>query len=147
EGLGRPYELIFVDDGSRDGSFALIEKLHRSDDRVRAVQLRRNFGKAAALAVGFREARGEVIVTLDADLQDDPAELPRLLDRLEDGVDLVSGWKQDRQDPISKTLPSRLFNRVTGWLTGLPLRDFNSGFKVYRREVVEEVRLYGELHR
>lgn len=147
EQIGRPYELIFVDDGSRDGSFETLEKLHRSDERVRAVQLRRNFGKAAALAVGFREARGRVVVTLDADLQDDPAELPRLLARLEEGYDLVSGWKLRRQDPPSKTLPSRLFNRVTARLTGLPLHDLNSGFKVYRREVVEELRLYGELHR
>jgi len=147
EQLGRPYELIFVDDGSRDGSFETLEKLHRSDERVRAIQLRRNFGKAAALAVGFREARGRLIVTLDADLQDDPAELPRLLARLEEGYDLVSGWKLRRQDPPSKTLPSRLFNRVTARLTGLPLHDLNSGFKVYRREVVEELRLYGELHR
>ena len=111
------------------------------------MQLRRNFGKAAALAVGFREARGDVIITLDADLQDDPAEVPKLLARLEDGFDLVSGWKQDRQDPRSKTWPSRLFNRVTGFLTGVRLHDFNSGFKIYRREVVEEIRLYGELHR
>jgi glycosyltransferase involved in cell wall biosynthesis len=147
ETLGRPYELVFVDDGSRDGSFQTLEKLHRSDDRVRVIQLRRNFGKAAALAVGFRASRGDIVVTLDADLQDAPSELPRLLQRLEDGYDLVSGWKQDRQDPLSKTLPSRLFNRVTAWLTGLPLRDFNSGFKAYRREVVEELRLYGELHR
>ena len=147
ESLGRPYEMVFVDDGSRDGSFQTLEKLHRSDDRVRVVQLRRNFGKAAALAVGFRTARGQMIVTLDADLQDDPAELPRLLQRLEDGCDMVSGWKRDRQDPASKTLPSRLFNRVTAWLTGVRLRDFNSGFKAYRREVVEELRLYGELHR
>ena len=147
EGLGRSYELIFVDDGSRDGSFALVEKLHRSDDRVRGIQLHRNFGKAAALAVGFREARGEVIVTLDADLQDDPAEVPKLLARLEEGADLVSGWKRERQDPRSKTVPSRLFNWVTGWLTGVRLHDFNSGFKVYRREVVDEIRLYGELHR
>jgi glycosyltransferase involved in cell wall biosynthesis len=147
ETLGRPYELVFVDDGSRDGSFQTLEKLHRSDDRVRVIQLRRNFGKAAALAVGFRASRGDVVVTLDADLQDSPSELPRLLQRLEEGYDLVSGWKQDRQDPLSKTLPSRLFNGVTAWLTGLPLRDFNSGFKAYRREVVEELRLYGELHR
>lgn len=147
ERLGRPYELIFVDDGSRDGSFLTLEKLHRSDERVRAIQLRRNFGKAAALAVGFREARGQIVVTLDADLQDDPAELPRLLARLEEGYDLVSGWKLRRQDPPSKTLPSRLFNWVTARLTGLGLHDFNSGFKVYRREVIEEIRLYGELHR
>jgi glycosyltransferase involved in cell wall biosynthesis len=147
EGLGRSYEMVFVDDGSRDGSFQVMEKLHRSDDRVRVIQLRRNFGKAAALSVGFRAARGQVVVTLDADLQDDPAELPKLIQRLEDGCDLVSGWKRERQDPLSKTLPSRLFNRATAWLTGLDLRDFNSGFKVYRREVVEELRLYGELHR
>jgi glycosyltransferase involved in cell wall biosynthesis len=147
EPLGRPYELIFVDDGSHDGSFTTLEKLHRSDDRVRVIQHRRNFGKAAALQSGFRAARGEVIVTLDADLQDDPAELPRLLQHLEDGHDLVSGWKHNRQDPASKTLPSRLFNRVTAWLTGVRLRDFNSGYKAYRREVVEELRLYGELHR
>lgn len=147
ERLGRAYEIIFVDDGSRDGSFEAVDKLHRSDDRVRGVQLRRNFGKAAALAVGFREARGDVVVTLDADLQDDPAELPKLLAPLDEGFDLVSGWKRDRQDPRSKTWPSRLFNWVTARLTGIRLRDFNSGFKAYRREVVEEVRLYGELHR
>jgi glycosyltransferase involved in cell wall biosynthesis len=147
EMLGRSYELLFVDDGSHDGSFATLEKLHRSDDRVRVIQHRRNFGKAAALQSGFRAARGEVIVTLDADLQDDPAELPRLLQHLEDGYDLVSGWKQNRQDPASKTLPSRLFNRATAWLTGVKLRDFNCGYKAYRREVVEELRLYGELHR
>jgi glycosyltransferase involved in cell wall biosynthesis len=145
--LGRPYEILFVDDGSRDGSFQRVEKLRLDDPCVRGVQLRRNFGKAAALAVGFREARGDVVITLDADLQDDPAEVAKLLARLEDGFDLVSGWKQERQDPRSKTWPSRLFNRVTGLLTGVRLHDFNSGFKVYRREVVEEIRLYGELHR
>ena len=117
--LGRSYEIIFVDDGSRDGSFQRVEKLRVEDPRVRGVQLRRNFGKAAALAVGFREAQGDVVVTLDADLQDDPAEIPKLLARLEDGFDLVSGWKEDRQDPRSKTWPSRLFNWVTGFLTGV----------------------------
>ena len=145
--LGRSYEILFIDDGSRDGSFERIEKLTIEDPRVRGIQFRRNFGKAAALAVGFREARGDVIVTLDADLQDDPAEIPKLLTRLEDGFDLVSGWKQERQDPRSKTWPSRLFNWVTGRLTGVRLRDFNTGLKIYRREVVEEIRLYGELHR
>jgi glycosyltransferase involved in cell wall biosynthesis len=147
ERSARSYEIIFVDDGSRDRSFETIEKLHRADDRVRALQLRRNFGKAAALAAGFRASHGDVVVTLDADLQDDPSELPKLLARLEDGFDLVSGWKRERQDPVSKTLPSRLFNRVTAALTGLALHDFNSGFKAYRREVVTELRLYGELHR
>jgi glycosyltransferase involved in cell wall biosynthesis len=147
ERLGRSYEILFVDDGSRDGSFERIEKLALTDPRVRGLQLRRNFGKAAALAVGFQEARGALVVTLDADLQDDPAEIPRLLTRLEDGFDLVSGWKQERQDPRSKTWPSRLFNWVTRLMTGVPLRDFNSGFKIYRREVVKDLRLYGELHR
>jgi glycosyltransferase involved in cell wall biosynthesis len=147
ERLGRSYEILFIDDGSRDGSFQLIEKLTVEDPRVRGFQLRRNFGKAAALAVGFQEAQGDIVVTLDADLQDDPAEIPKLLARLEDGFDLVSGWKRDRQDPRSKTWPSRLFNWVTGWLTGVRLHDFNSGFKIYRREVVQEIRLYGELHR
>jgi glycosyltransferase involved in cell wall biosynthesis len=147
ERLGRTYEILFIDDGSRDGSFQLIEKLALSDPRVRGIQFRRNFGKAAALAVGFREAQGDLIVTLDADLQDDPAEIPKLLARLEDGFDLVSGWKENRQDPRSKRWPSRLFNWITGRLTGVPLHDFNSGFKIYRREVVQEIRLYGELHR
>ena len=147
ERLGRSYEILFVDDGSRDGSFERIEKLQLDDPHVRGVQLRRNFGKAAALAVGFREAQGDVIVTLDADLQDDPAEIPQLLARLEDGFDLVSGWKQDRQDPISKTVPSKLFNWVTRKLAQVDLHDFNCGFKVYRREVLEQVPIYGELHR
>ena len=148
ERLGRSYEIIFVDDGSRDGSFQRVEKLRLEDPRVRGIQLRRNFGKAGALwPSGFREAQGDVVVTLDADLQDDPAEIPKLLARLEDGFDLVSGWKEDRQDPRSKTWPSRLFNWVTGFLTGVRLHDFNSGFKIYRREVVQEIRLYGELHR
>lgn len=147
DSLGRPWEVLFVDDGSRDGSFQVLEKLHRQDDRVRVIRLRRNFGKAAALSVGFAHARGAVVATLDADLQDDPAELPRLLAALEEGYDLVSGWKVQRRDGRWKTLASRVFNAVTAWLTGLGLRDLNSGFKVYRREVVEELSLYGELHR
>jgi glycosyltransferase involved in cell wall biosynthesis len=147
EPLRRSYELLFVDDGSRDASFETLEKLHRQDDRVRVFQLRRTFGKAAALSVGFAHARGRVIATLDADLQDDPAELPRLLAALDEGLDLVSGWKARRQDGAAKTVPSRIFNAVTARLTGLRLRDVNSGFKVYRRPVVEEIRVYGELHR
>jgi glycosyltransferase involved in cell wall biosynthesis len=147
EPLRRSYELLFVDDGSRDASFETLEKLHRQDDRVRVFQLRRTFGKAAALSVGFAHARGRVIATLDADLQDDPAELPRLLAALDEGLDLVSGWKARRQDSAAKTVPSRVFNAVTARLTGVRLRDVNSGFKVYRRPVVEEIRVYGELHR
>jgi len=125
----------------------VIAALAQQDARVRGLSFRRNFGKSAALAVGFRMARGEWVLTLDADLQDDPAELPKLVTALESGLDLVSGWKQDRQDPITKTLPSRLFNAVTGKVAGIRLHDFNCGFKLYRREVVESIEVYGELHR
>ena len=145
--LGRTWEVIYVDDGSRDGSDRAIEALCAGDARVRALSLRRNFGKSAALATGFRHVRGELVVTMDADLQDDPNELPRLIAALDDGLDLVSGWKQNRQDPITKTLPSRLFNAVTAMVAGVRLHDFNCGFKVYRREVAEAIEVYGELHR
>lgn len=140
-------EIVFVDDGSRDGTLAALENLYRHDHRVRVVGLRRNFGKTAALSAGFGEARGGVIVTLDADLQDDPGELPNFLAAIADGADLVSGWKRVRHDPLSKTVPSRLFNAVVRAATGIPLHDFNCGFKAYRREVLDEVKLYGELHR
>ena len=142
-------EVIFVDDGSTDGSFAVIESLHQRDPRIRAVGFRRNQRKAAALAAGFREARGGLILTMDADLQDDPEEIPRLLAALDGGLDLVSGWKKKRHDPLSKTLPSRLFNRVTSLVSGIRLHDFNCGLKLYRREVAEDCLpyLYGELYR
>jgi glycosyltransferase involved in cell wall biosynthesis len=145
--LDRAWEVIYVDDGSRDGSDRAIDELCARDARVRALSLRRNFGKSAALATGFRQVRGELVVTMDADLQDDPAELPRLIAALDGGLDLVSGWKQNRQDPITKTLPSRLFNAVTASVAGVRLHDFNCGFKVYRREVVDAIEVYGELHR
>jgi glycosyltransferase involved in cell wall biosynthesis len=145
--LGRPYEILIVDDGSRDGTDRAIAALAAADPRVRGVSLRQNFGKSAALATAFRLARGAWVLTLDADLQDDPAELPRLVEALEQGLDLVSGWKQKRQDPISKTLPSRLFNVVTSWVAGVRLHDFNCGYKLYRREVTESLEIYGELHR
>jgi glycosyltransferase involved in cell wall biosynthesis len=145
--LGRTWEILYLDDGSRDGSDQAIAGLARSDPRVRGLSFRRNFGKSAALAVGFRMARGEWVATLDGDLQDDPNELPKLVAALEGGLDLVSGWKQDRQDPATKTLPSRLFNTVTGMVAGIRLHDFNCGFKLYRREVVESIEVYGELHR
>ena len=147
EGLGRSWEILYLDDGSRDGSDAAITALAAGDPRVRGLSFRRNFGKSAALAVGFRLARGEWVATLDADLQDDPAELPRLVEAIEGGLDLVSGWKQNRRDPISKTLPSRLFNAVTAAVVGVRLHDYNCGFKLYRREVVEAIEVYGELHR
>jgi glycosyltransferase involved in cell wall biosynthesis len=147
EGLGRSWEIFYLDDGSRDGSDQVIASFAERDPRVRGLSFRRNFGKSAALAVGFRMARGEWVATLDADLQDDPGELPKLVAAIESGLDLVSGWKQNRQDPATKTLPSRLFNAVTGMVAGIRLHDFNCGFKLYRREVVESIEVYGELHR
>lgn len=145
--VGREYEIIFVDDGSSDGSVELCRSFVHSDIRVTLIELRRNFGKATALQAGFQVAKGAIIITMDADLQDQPAEIPRFLEALEDGIDLVSGWKRDRQDPLTKTVPSKFFNFVTSILTGIKLRDFNCGFKAYRREVVESLDLYGELHR
>ena len=147
DALGRSWEVIYVDDGSRDGTDRAIEALAAADPRVRGLSLRRNFGKSAALATAFRFVRGEIVITMDADLQDDPAELPRLVEMLESGYDLVSGWKRNRQDPITKTLPSRLFNAVTSAVAGIHLHDFNCGFKAYRREVTEALEVYGELHR
>ena len=145
--LGTPWEVVFVDDGSTDGTFAALTRLHAAHDAVRVVRLRRNFGKAAALQAGFEEAAGDVIVTIDGDLQDDPAEIPRLLAKLEEGFDLVGGWKVRRRDPLRRRIPSRLFNAVTGRVSGLRLHDLNCGLKAYRAEVVEGIRLYGELHR
>jgi glycosyltransferase involved in cell wall biosynthesis len=147
EPLDQPWEAVFVDDGSTDGSFAALTRLHNAKDNVRVVRLRRNFGKAAALAAGFAQARGDVVVTIDADLQDDPAEIPRLLAKLDEGFDLVSGWKAHRRDPLSRRALSRIFNWVTSRVSGLRLHDMNCGLKAYRAEVVKELRLYGELHR
>ncbi len=147
EGLGSELEVIFVDDGSRDRSWAVMQQLAAGHPQVHALRLRRNFGKAIALAAGFQEAGGDVVITMDADLQDDPQEIPRFLSKLAEGYDVVSGWKANRQDPPSKTLPSRLFNRVIARVSGIPLHDFNCGFKAYRREAIEDIRLYGELHR
>src|SRR5438045_2314766 len=144
EPLDEPWEAVFVDDGSMDGSFAALTRLHNAHDNVRVVRLRRNFGKAAALAAGFGQARGDVVVTIDADLQDDPAEIPRLLAKLDEGFDLVSGWKAHRRDPLSRRALSRIFNWVTSRVSGLRLHDMNCGLKAYRAEVVKELRLYGE---
>lgn len=140
-------EILFVDDGSRDGTLARLETLAQADDRVVVVALRRNFGKTAALVAGFSEARGDIILTLDGDLQDDPTEIPRFLAMLDQGYDMAVGWKRERHDPLSKTVPSKLFNMVVRWSTGIALHDFNCGFKAYRREVIDELRLYGDMHR
>jgi glycosyltransferase involved in cell wall biosynthesis len=140
-------EVVFVDDGSTDGSWGAVAELARKHAWVHGLRFRRNFGKAAALAAGFKAARGEVVLTLDADLQDDPREIPRFLEALGGGLDVVSGWKQVRHDPWHKTMPSKVFNGLVGWLTGVRLHDHNCGFKAYRAEVLREVRLYGELHR
>ena len=147
EPLERPWEVLFVDDGSTDGTFAALTRLHARHDDVRVVRLRRNFGKSAALQAGFEEAQGDVVVTIDGDLQDDPAEIPRLLAKLEEGFDLVSGWKTKRRDRLTRRIPSRIFNQVTGVLSGLRLHDLNCGLKAYRAEVVNGLRIYGELHR
>lgn len=142
-----PFELILVDDGSRDGTWRAMTELAAQDPRVVALRHRRNFGKARGLATGFAVARGDIIMTMDADLQDDPAEIPRFLAALDEGYDLVSGWKQRRQDPLGKTLPSRVFNATVRRVSGVQLHDFNCGFKAYRADVVRNIRLYGELHR
>ena len=145
--LGTTWEVVYVDDGSRDGTDRVIEMLCRDDAHARGILLARNFGKSAALATGFKAVRGEFVCTMDADLQDDPSELPRLFTALDGGLDLVSGWKVKRLDPISKRWPSKLFNRVTSAVAGVRLHDFNCGFKLYRREVVDALEVYGELHR
>ena len=144
---GLQYELVFVDDGSRDASWPTILELSRTHPEIRGIRFRRNFGKAAALTAGFRTVTAPLIFTLDADLQDDPQEIPNFLQRLRDGYDVVNGWKERRLDPWHKVYPSRVFNSLVSRLTGLSLHDHNCGFKLVRKEVVQEVRLYGELHR
>jgi dolichol-phosphate mannosyltransferase len=144
---GEPWEAIFVDDGSLDATFAALTRLHARTENTRVVRLRRNFGKSAALAAGFGQAQGETIVTIDGDLQDDPSEIPHLLAKLDEGFDLVSGWKARRRDPLRRRAVSKLFNAVTGRVSGLRLHDMNCGLKAYRAEVVRGLPLYGELHR
>ncbi len=140
-------QLIFVDDGSKDGSWSVLERLSAEHPSIEAIRLRRNFGKATALNVGIEAARGSIIVTMDGDLQDDPSELPRFVEAVANGYDLVSGWRQSRDDPPSKTLPSWLYNYATARLSGVGLHDFNCGYKAYRREIFDHVELYGDLHR
>ncbi len=144
---GYELDIVFVDDGSRDASWEIISRLAAQDPRVRGIRFRRNFGKAAALSAGFAEARGELVMTLDADLQDDPHEIPRFLAQMEKDLDVVSGWKKVRHDPWHKVLPSRVFNAMVSRLTGVVLHDHNCGMKCYRRQIFDEVQLYGELHR
>jgi glycosyltransferase involved in cell wall biosynthesis len=146
-GAGLDWEVVFVDDGSTDGSYRELVRLHAAHLNVRVVRLRRNFGKAAALSAGIEVAAGEIIVTMDADLQDDPGEIPNLLAKLDDGFDVVSGWKCDRHDPFFRRFVSRVYNTATRLSTGVKLHDMNCGLKAYRAEVFEHVRLYGERHR
>jgi glycosyltransferase involved in cell wall biosynthesis len=147
EPTGQPFEIVFVDDGCTDPSWSVIREIAGRDTRVKGIRFRRNFGKAAALSAGFGAAKGEIIFTLDADLQDDPSEIPRFLAEIAGGKDVVSGWKKRRYDPWHKTLPSKLFNGMVSRMTGVRLHDHNCGYKCYRREIFREVRLYGELHR
>jgi glycosyltransferase involved in cell wall biosynthesis len=146
--LGRTAEIIYVDDGSKDGSLAILRELAAKDPRVRVVALRRNYGQTAAMAAGIDAARGRVLIPMDADLQNDPADIARLLDKLDEGYDVVSGWRKDRKDKlITRKIPSMLANRLISWIGGVPLHDYGCSLKAYRRESLEDVRLYGEMHR
>ena len=147
EPLDQEFEVVFVDDGSTDGSISVLSRMHDELPNVVVIHLRRNFGKAAALQAGFLEAKGDLVITIDADLQDDPAEIPKLLAKLDEGFDLVSGWKTRRNDPFARRLFSRIFNWSTGVISGVLLHDVNCGLKAYRAEVLQGLRIYGELHR
>lgn len=148
DALGEPYELVFVDDGSRDNSFKVLSDIYEHDRRVNLVRLRRNFGQTAALKAGFDFARGEIIISMDGDLQHDPEEIPRFLEKIEEGYDLVSGWRHARRDHwLMRQLPSRMANFMMAKLSGVDLHDFGTTFKAYRREIIQEIQLYGELHR
>ena len=141
------YEIIFVDDGSTDKSQDVIRALHERDERVRMIAFRKNFGKAAGLQAGFMMCTGDIVITMDADLQDEPSEIKNFIEKIHEGYDVVSGWKFKRNDPLEKRLPSKLFNKTVSWLSGVKLHDFNCGFKAYRSEVVKSINVYGELHR
>ena len=148
EQLGRTAEIIYVDDGSRDKSLAILRELAERDARVRVVSLKRNYGQTAAMAAGIDAARGRVLIPMDADLQNDPADIARLLDKLDEGYDVVSGWRKNRQDKlITRKIPSMIANRLISWIGGVPLHDYGCSLKAYRRESLEDVRLYGEMHR
>lgn len=148
DGIGEPYELVFVDDGSKDNTFKVLSDIYEHDRRVNVVRLRRNFGQTAALKAGFDFARGEVIISMDGDLQHDPEEIPRFVEKLEEGYDLVSGWRHQRKDAwLTRQLPSRIANWMMAKLSGIELHYFGTTFKAYRREIIQEIQLYGELHR
>ncbi|MGA9995316.1 MAG: glycosyltransferase family 2 protein [Pyrinomonadaceae bacterium] len=146
--LGRTAEIIYVDDGSTDGSLEVLRELAEGDNRVRVIALRRNYGQTAAMAAGIDAARGQVLIPMDADLQNDPADIVRLLEKLDEGYDVVSGWRKDRKDKaITRKIPSMMANRLISWIGGVPLHDYGCSLKAYRRESLEDVRLYGEMHR
>lgn len=146
-GLKKSFEIIFIDDGSTDKTFTILENLHQKDNKVKVIKLRGSFGKSIALQTGFDNAKGQIIFTLDADLQDDPGEIPKFLDKLDEGYDMVSGWKKIRHDPVSKTFPSKIGNSITRFLTGIKIHDLNCGFKAYKKIVVDNLNLYGELYK
>lgn len=145
--LKKDYELIFIDDGSKDNTFQVLKEIRRADDKIKIIKSRRNFGKSVALNTAFKHATGEIIITMDGDLQDDPKEIPKFIEKLDEGYDLVSGWKYERKDPLTKRLPSKIFNKLSSLLTGVEIHDFNCGFKAYSKDFLNNVHLYGEMHR
>jgi glycosyltransferase involved in cell wall biosynthesis len=148
ETLGKTAEVIYVDDGSTDNSLAILKEIAAADDRVRVISLRRNYGQTAAMSAGIDAARGEILIPMDADLQNDPADIAKLLKKLDEGYDVVSGWRKNRQDKmISRKIPSKIANRIVSWIGGVPLHDYGCSLKAYRREVIQDVKLYGEMHR
>jgi len=148
DALGKTAEVIYVDDGSSDNSLAILKEIAAEDDRVRVISLRRNYGQTAAMSAGIDAARGEILIPMDADLQNDPADIARLLEKLDEGYDVVSGWRKNRQDKmISRKIPSQIANRIISWIGGVPLHDYGCSLKAYRRDVIQDVKLYGEMHR
>jgi glycosyltransferase involved in cell wall biosynthesis len=147
ENIGRTYEIIFVDDGSEDETYEILEKPQKMDKSLKLIQLRKNFGKSDALSLGFKHASGDVIITMDGDLQDDPTEIPKFLEKIKTGCDLVVGWKFQRKDPFTKRFPSKIFNLLTSIISGLRIHDYNCGFKAFQREVTQNIEIYGELYR
>jgi len=145
--LHQTYEVIFIDDGSTDQTFNILKELSQNDQSLKIIRFRRNFGKSAALSAGFEKARGNFVITLDGDLQDDPDEIPNFLNKIQENYDVVVGWKTGRKDSITKKIPSRIFNKLAAWLTGVKIHDSNCGFKIFKNEVIKNIRIHGELHR